>query len=416
MSNVLLALGSNLGDRMLNLERAVTMLAHDEKITLHKVSSVYETPALLTQDAPANWNLPFCNLAMTIETPLDPISLLDQMQFIERHIGREPSAKWSPRLIDIDMIAFDNLTIESARLTVPHPHAMRRSFVLAPAVEIDPDRILPGQSATLLEMKRKLICQLPAWMRIINVTADSFSGDGMLGNAIDQPTGANYIDVGAESTRPGAASVDPEEEWRRLEPVLEQLDLTRLLRPRVSIDTRNVATANRALQLGVDVINDVSGLGREMLELLSGSMCDVVLMHSLTVPVQRDTVLPADMDPVAAIRQWFQDRMSELVSRGIDSSRIILDPGIGFGKTAAQSLQLIGRAREFTDLGCRVLYGHSRKSFLHLASPLPAAERDIETLAMSVHLADQGVDVLRVHAHDLHRRFWNTRALAESQF
>lgn len=409
--NVLLALGANQGDRLENLEQAAAALHALSNVTVVKTSSVFETEALTPENAPDQWDLPFYNMALSLETTLDPSSLLDATQAIERHLGRTDGERWAPRPIDIDIVAYGEERIDSARLQIPHPEAFKRAFVLAPCSEIDPTRRLPGCGDTLLAARRKLPQQLPAWMRIVNVTPDSFSGDGQLQiSAEDDASNANYIDVGAESTRPGATSIDPRDEWARLEPALDGLFSTRHVRPRLSVDTRNVSTAERALALGVDMINDVSGLVDDrMIELLAGNDCDIVLMHSLSVPSDPKQVLTG-ADPVVEITNWFVDRLAMLDRRGIDPARVILDPGIGFGKTAAQSMQIIIRAREFTSLGQRLLVGHSRKSYLQTMTSVPAADRDVETLAVSEHLADVGIDILRVHAHDLHSRFWRVHS------
>ena len=409
--NVLLALGANQGDRLENLEHAAAELDTLAGAAIVKISSVFETQALTPKHAPIQWDTPFYNIAITLETTLDPTSLLDATQAIERQLGRRDSERWAPRPIDIDIIAYGHECVATDRLQIPHPEALKRAFVLAPCAEIDPERRLPGCSTTLLACKRELPLQLPAWMKIVNVTPDSFSGDGQLEVPVGEADLTNYIDLGAESTRPGASTVDPDDEWSRLEPALDHFVSTRHVRSKISVDTRNTSTARRALSMGADVINDVSGLEDDsMIDLLADASCDIVLMHSVSVPADPRQILADTADPVTEIRNWFTDRLEALDRRGINCTRMILDPGIGFGKSAEQSMQIIGRAREFCALGQRVLFGHSRKSYLQSMTDVPAAERDIETLAVSAHLADLGIDVLRVHADDLHRRFWRVHS------
>ena len=143
-----------------------------------------------------------------------------------------------------------------------------------------------------------------------------------------------------------------------------------------------------------------------MIEVLADSRCDLVLMHSLSVPADPNNVLPLDCDPLAVLRIWFGERLEILERAGIARERVIIDPGIGFGKTQTQSLEIIGRARELMELDCRLLFGHSRKSYLESMTKVPPSERDPETLAVSAKLASRGVEIMRVHTLDLHRRFW----------
>lgn len=245
----------------------------------------------------------------------------------------------------------------------------------------------------------------PLVMGILNVTPDSFSGDGSRGPAaIDGAerlvaSGADILDIGAESTRPAGQALDADAEWDRLAPVLAALS-GREWRRRVplSVDTRHATTARRALGLGVDIINDVSGLADpDMLDVLRGGACDVVVMHALAIPVNPAETLPPECDVVGAILLW-KERVTSLAARsGLDPARLIYDPGIGFGKTAVQSLRLVLAARTLVDSGGRWLFGHSRKSFMTLFTAAAAAQRDDLTLALSAQLAHAGVHILRVH-------------------
>ena len=414
--SVLLGLGSNLGDRCANLEKAMGALAALSGTSLLRWSTVYESEALLAPKSPPAWDKPFLNVAVELSTPLKPHDLLAATQEIERSLGRVAGERWAPRIIDVDMLAYDDESIVTPDLVIPHVGVSERAFVLAPLAEIVPTRRLPGTKETVLQLKRRTNELLPAWMSVINVTPDSFSDGGRWLKG-DEPTtvqpeflGGNYIDVGGESTRPGAVDVDPETEWRRVVPVLEHLDQQfsgRLLRPKISIDTRSPTTASRAIEAGASIVNDVSGLADPaMIEVLAGSRCDIVLMHSLSVPADPRNVLPLECDPLAALSSWFAEHLETLGRAGIALERVIIDPGIGFGKTATQSLEIISRARELMAFDCRVMFGHSRKSYLEPMTRVPPNERDPETLAVSARLASRGVDILRVHTLDLHRRFW----------
>jgi dihydropteroate synthase len=246
----------------------------------------------------------------------------------------------------------------------------------------------------------------PAIMGILNVTPDSFSGDGQLGAAAVAAAerlvaeGVDVLDIGAESTRPNALALDADAEWARLQPVLTALAQQPWRgRVRISVDTRHAATAARALALGVDMINDVTGLADPaMLAVLQALACDVVVMHALTVPVDPAVTLPADCDVVQEILQWKAAITARASAAALDPSRLVYDPGIGFGKSARQSLALMLGASRLVGSGGRWLFGHSRKSFLKLFTDADAAQRDDLTLAWSAQLAGAGVHLLRVHA------------------
>ncbi|MFZ4540360.1 MAG: dihydropteroate synthase [Rickettsiales bacterium] len=243
----------------------------------------------------------------------------------------------------------------------------------------------------------------PALVGIVNITPDSFSGDGKMARDAVQYAeillneGADIIDLGAESTRPGASLLSFEEEWARLGPVLEGIaNQNWRMRTRLSIDTRHSQTAARALELGVDIINDVSSFADPaMIEMLEEHECDIIVMHNLSIPADPAHTLPPDCDMVAEILRWKASVTTKAQDRGIGKERLIYDPGIGFGKSAEQSLALIEAAPKLVASGGRWLYGHSRKSFLKKVTD--ALDRDDATLEISVELAVAGVDYLRVH-------------------
>lgn len=403
----LLSLGVNIGDRRGALNAAVVALDAHPRCQVLAASSAYETKALLPPDAPPEWDRTFMNAAVIVQCALSPLRLLDHCQTIEKAMGRGAHEHWSPRVIDIDIVATDGPAVATERLAIPHPLASGREFVLAPAAEIAPGWRLESGGPTIVELRHRAAA-LPSWMQIVNATPDSFSGDGRL----DEPESvvvdehANFVDVGAESTRPGARLVPPDEERGRLSAILDHVRSADWIRPRLSIDTRNVQTAAWAVGRGVDVINDVSGLADPaMREVLSASSCDVVLMHSVSVPANPRRMIDPSSDPVDVLETWLDERLTALDRAGIAPSRVLLDPGIGFGKTPDQSFLLIRAARRLQRFGLRLVYGHSRKSFIRRWADVPVQERDIETLALSMFLAREGVDVIRVHAVDRHARF-----------
>ena len=255
----------------------------------------------------------------------------------------------------------------------------------------------------------------PALVGIVNLTPDSFSGDGRSGSSalahaqVQVLAGADILDIGAESTRPGATALSANEEWERLGPFLDSLiGHTWRQEVRLSIDTRHADTARWALGMGVDIINDVSGLGdHAMREVLSEHDCDCVVMHTLGLPANPAVVWGENVDAVAEILAWKELILQRAKSAGIMAERLIFDPGIGFGKTPAQSLALVLAARTLVDSGGRWLFGHSRKSFMTLFTQVAAPERDGLTLAFSAMLAQARVPYLRVHHVAAHRALFS---------
>ena len=404
-----LGLGSNLGDRYANLARAIELLAQ-RPLRVERVSPVVESPALLPHDALPEWNRPYLNLAVTCETEASPPALREWCKEIEQALGRTPGPRWSPRPMDIDILLWGNEHWIDESLTIPHPALRERNFVLTPMVALEPRLVPPGADGeNLLECSRRLADPIPLWMGIVNVTPDSFS-DG--GRFTDWPTveplvvemldaGVHVIDVGGESTRPGARPLQHDEEWSRVGTVLEHLLELRAgseLGPCISIDTYHADTARRALDLGVDMVNDVSGLASPaMIDLAGETSADWVAMHQLSLPVDPRRTLPADRDPFAAVERWLLESLERWDKAGLDLNRIIFDPGIGFGKTAHQSWELLRRAGELRRHGLRVLVGHSRKSFFrpYFGNDMQARER--ATVGVSLDLCAQGVDIIRVH-------------------
>ena len=188
---VILSLGSNLGDRILRLEEALCGIAKLTNTSVEKVSSAYETPAVLPSEAPRAWNLPYINIAALIDTKLRPIDLLDALQAIEKSLGRMVSRHWAPRAIDIDIVLYGDEEIAHERLVTPHSQLLKREFVLTPCAEICPKCRIPGTNLDFLSAKRTLTKQAPAWMQICNLSPDSFSGDGSSGSHESHTTTMN---------------------------------------------------------------------------------------------------------------------------------------------------------------------------------------------------------------------------------
>lgn len=426
------ALGSNLGLASENLERAAAKLRALSVGQKLRASPVFRTAALLPEGGPASWNLPFLNAVVELDWRGSPAELLRALKKIESDLGRVPCARWAPRVIDLDLLALSDLTYSSPELELPHPEIAKRAFVLDPWKHIAPGFTLPSRErasspSTVLQLSRALRKRAPLWMGILNCTPDSFSDGGELSRPEDlkvrlerwEQAGVHAIDLGAESTRPGARDVPPEEEWARLEPVLGQLRERyqgRIFRPLVSVDTRHHEVAEKAIELGADLINDVSGFrDPSMLKVLRDSRCSYVLMHSLTVPADPLKVLAPELDPVRELISWAGERLEKLSAAGVSLDRVIFDPGIGFGKSAAHSFELVRRADELLSLPVPILFGHSRKSFQSACfGERKAKDRDGFSVGVSLQLARKGVEWLRVHEPQLHAEAWSAFSEAEA--
>lgn len=247
--------------------------------------------------------------------------------------------------------------------------------------------------------------RLPLLMGILNVTPDSFS-DGGQHSAVNSAVthalqlihdGADIIDVGGESTRPGAASVSLQEELDRTIPVIEAIFAETAIP--VSIDTTKSEVAKQALQAGACIVNDISGMtfDDDMLSVCAAADAAVCLMHIQGTP-QTMQQNPEYADVVVEVTQFLKQRIEACIQTGIDINRICLDPGIGFGKTAEHNLQLMHAISELRETVQRpVLIGHSRKRFLSKLLGRPVEERLAGTVGVSLALFENGADVLRVH-------------------
>jgi dihydropteroate synthase len=241
-------------------------------------------------------------------------------------------------------------------------------------------------------------------MGILNVTPDSFSDGGRFFGteaAIEQALrlikeGADIIDVGGESTRPGAAPVDEQEEIRRVMPVIREL--TRQAKVPISIDTMKPSVARLAVGAGASIINDVAAhrQGTEMWKVVSESGAGYVCMHAWGTP-QTMQDGPKYGDVIAEVEEFLRRQTEKVVEAGVALEQIVLDVGIGFGKATEHNLQLLGSMRRFTKLGRPVLLGVSRKSFLGKVSGTETDTRLAGSLACACLAVEAGVQILRVH-------------------
>jgi dihydropteroate synthase len=245
----------------------------------------------------------------------------------------------------------------------------------------------------------------PLVMGIVNVTDDSFSGDGLGGDAAaaiaqakaQAEAGAEIIDLGAESTRPGAAPVSFTQEIQRLVPVIEALrrEAPQLL---LSVDTRNAATMHATAVAGAHLINDISALqGEGSLDAALHTGLPVVLMHMQGEPGSMQQSPQYD-DVLREVRDFLGKRIAACRAAGFSRDRILIDPGIGFGKSVDHNLTLLQRLQALATLGYPLLMGVSRKSFIGAVAREPEAQRRVPgSIAAALWAAQQGAKILRVH-------------------
>jgi dihydropteroate synthase len=245
--------------------------------------------------------------------------------------------------------------------------------------------------------------RMPQVMGIVNVTPDSFSDGGLHADAASAVAhcerlvgeGAHMLDIGGESTRPGARTPNAEEELARVEPVLRAA--VRLGVP-VSVDTSQPLVMAAALDLGADIVNDVRALQRPgaLSAVAAHPLAGVCLMHMKGEPATMQAA-PHYEDPVAEVLAFLAARRDAALAAGIAAARIVLDPGIGFGKATGHNLALLARQRELLALGAPLLVGWSRKSTLGTVTGRAVGERLAASLAAAVLAVERGARIVRVH-------------------
>lgn len=419
---------------------------------MEKVSRLYESAPQYVTEQPA-----FLNAAAEIKTMLSPLSLLSVLKSVERDLGRSFAAdqtRWGPRPIDLDIIFYeeDQVLEEDGRLIVPHPRWQERDFVKAPLADLTPtmtsavprglDKFLVAAKTLWNEqggekaLKRYsedsvLSCVLPVgpqatwgWshqtsvMGILNVTPDSFSDGGQHVN-VDQAIsaafdmvrdGADIIDIGGQSTRPGAIQIEPDEEWQRVEPVIRAIRSEPSLQSvPISIDTFYSQVAEKAVAAGANIVNDVSGGTAD--SKMFGTVADMdvayILMHMRGNPRTMQNKENVQYDDVCKdVAAALEASCRAAVEAGIESWRIVLDPGIGFAKNYEGNLDLVAHlprlrsciAEPFKNLP--ILLGPSRKKFLGTLVERengPPVERDWATCAISAISAMKGASIIRAH-------------------
>lgn len=423
MHAIFLSLGTNLGNRAANLRAALAGLA--PHIRVRRVSPVYETEPWGFTDQPA-----FLNQVIEAETFLDPKDLLAYLKKLEEDLGRQPTFRYGPRIIDLDVLFYDDLVLVIEGLIIPHPRLAERAFVLVPLADLAPDWLHPVLNRPVRDLLagvdrqgiHPVMRSLPAFgtrtfvMGVVNITPDSFSGDGVLEKddplraAVDQArrfveAGVDILDIGGESTRPGAELVSAQAELERVAPVVEAF--RREFDALISVDTYKAEVAEVTLSAGAHWINDIWGLRADpdMASVAARTGAPVVLMHNRLKPATTELQERLGGRYVGVqYENLIEDVKRELLesvqiarAAGVPDENLILDPGVGFGKTVEQNLELIDRLDEVCALGYPVLLGPSRKSFIGYTLNLPPDQR-LEGTAAAVAIGiDRGADIVRVH-------------------
>jgi dihydropteroate synthase/2-amino-4-hydroxy-6-hydroxymethyldihydropteridine diphosphokinase len=429
---VCLALGSNLGDRHGRLIEAVARL--QTHIAVDAISPIYQTEPWGYADQPR-----FLNAACAGATELSAEEVLHFVKVIEAEMGREVTFRYGPRVIDIDILLYDEAVIDAEHYRVPHPGLPTRDFVIAPLADIAADVIHPVLHQSIAALRDAVnLSQVQVFalrplrigahaqwfhwgrqtyvMGILNVTPDSFSGDGLLKNedwvaaTVERgramlAAGAHLIDVGGESTRPGSQVVALSEELERVIPAIEAL--ARAGVGPISVDTSKAEVARPALDAGAALVNDVWGLryDPDMAALIAKRDVPVIVMHNRSKP--HDAAFEARLggrytgshydDLIPDIQRELLECIDLARQAGVPDHHLILDPGIGFGKTVPQNLELLDRVGEVRSLGWPILIGPSRKSFIGYTLDLPPDQRSEGTAAALAIGIARGADLVRVH-------------------
>ncbi|CAN8229998.1 unnamed protein product [Cochlearia groenlandica] len=443
---VVIALGSNVGDRMSNFKEALKLM-NRSGVCVTRHSCLYETAPVHVTDQPR-----FLNAAVRGVTKLGPHELLSVLKTIEREMGRGGGIRYGPRPLDLDILFYGKLRISSDKLVIPHERLWERSFVLAPLVDllgsdVDNDTVahwhslamhpggifkawerLGGESLIGQDgIQRVLPIGDKLWdftnrthvMGILNITPDSFSDGGQF-QSIDSVVfrvremiseGADIIDIGAQSTRPMATRITSQEELERLLPVLEAVRaMPEMEEKLISVDTFNSEVASEAISNGADIINDVSAgsLDPNMHKVVAESEAPYMAMHMRGDPStmqSKENLHYNDVCKDVASELYVRVKDAEL--SGIPAWRVMIDPGLGFSKSVDHNLDMIMdlpklreemAKRSIAMSRAPILIGPSRKRFLGDICERPeASDRDAATLACVTAGVLGGANIIRVH-------------------
>ncbi|KAL5413314.1 hypothetical protein PMIN04_009490 [Paraphaeosphaeria minitans] len=432
------ALGSNLGDRVAMIEQACNEMDRTGTIRLLRTSSLWETKAMYVVDQDK-----FVNGVCEIETCLSPIELLDELQGIENKMGRVKVIDKGPRNIDLDIVLYDNETFLNDRLQIPHKLMLEREFVLRPLCELVPNHSLPPHVDLPAGSFQYQLSHLPKShdplspltplaphlgniasqdpqrkthvMSILNVTPDSFSDGGKHFNLSSSQLattirshiagGATILDLGGQSTRPGAPQVSSAEELERVLAAIEAIkSIPEADGVAISVDTYRADVAEAAIKAGAHLVNDVSAglLDEHMLPTVARLGATICLMHMRGTPETMISLTSYPDGVIAGVAAELLERLRAAEEAGIRRWRIILDPGIGFAKNQEQNLELLrglDELRRWPGLeGFPWLIGASRKAFVGRITGVTEARERVWGTAAAVTAAVQGgADVVRVH-------------------
>eukprot|EP00898_Chlorokybus_atmophyticus_P005788 jgi/Chlat1/620/Chrsp103S01040 len=449
---ILVNLAWQLGDRVANMRAALKHMKQ-AGITVTAHSSLYQSAPAYVTEQPA-----FLNAAVRAHTRLPPESLLSSLKSIEQSLGRTTGGqRYGPRPIDLDIILYGeervNREDEKLPLHIPHPRMQERDFVMAPLRDLLPPSLQqqghePAAATSTCQglakdLVRQWVCDggearvgtddlrrvmplgngLWSWgqrthvMGVLNVTPDSFS-DGRMYFSVEDAVaqaermaaeGADIIDIGGQSTRPGASRIPAEEELIRVLPVLQRIAASPTLQNvAISIDTFYSKVAEEAVQAGATIVNDVSA-GRwdsAMLSTVAELGVPYAAMHSRGDPsTMQNAENTAYNDVHVDVARELSHRAEEAMCAGVEGWRLLLDPGLGFSKTVEGNLALLAGTKELrqsmsigTLASCPYLLGPSRKGFLgKLTGRQHASERDYATAAAAAAAVNGGADIIRAH-------------------
>ncbi|KAI9307342.1 Dihydropteroate synthase-like protein [Cunninghamella echinulata] len=451
-----IAMGSNMGDRVGNIYQALDLLEKECSSVVVDTSYLYETPPMYHTDQPV-----FLNGVCKINTCLDPHQLLSKLKEVEATLGRQQTTfRNGPRPIDLDILFYNDLVMETEDLIIPHIAIQEREFVLWPLCDVAKEMEHPKLYKTCGQLLSQLLkvtaeseqgpliinkvipiqkgSQKTIWnwkdqtfiMGILNTTPDSFSDGGSyidIEKAIEaayrmKEDGASMIDVGGMSTRPGADDSFPEEEEiRRVVPVIKGLREKGFDLP-ISIDTFRAKVAEAAIEAGADMINDISGGSRDpnMLAVMAKYKVPVCLMHmrgDAKTMMSKENTTYDNGDVMDAISQQLYVLVQRAIASGVYRWNIIIDPGIGFAKTADQDFTILRRlgdmiAEDALLEGFPILMGPSRKKFIGRVTGVDVADqRSFGTAGAVAASVAGGANILRVH--DV-RPMWEVARVCDS--
>ncbi|WP_150467376.1 dihydropteroate synthase [Francisella sp. SYW-9] len=416
----IIGIGTNIGFTLENIHLAIQALDSHEEIKVIRKASLYSSKALLKEGAPKDWDINFINTAVKISSSLDPNELLIVLKNIEKNIGRDQNAPvWSPRIIDLDILAAEDLILEADNLSIPHKELLNRNFALAPLLELSkawhhPKKVDIDLTLRLKELgnieKLKQTLSNTMHMGIVNLSDQSFS-DGLyddtkrksnLYKLIDN--GAEIIDIGAESTKPNAKPISIDEEFEKLDIILEDIKATATdlkYKPLISIDTRKLAVIQMILEKHHDIIwmiNDVECSDIEQkAKLIAKYNKKYVITHNLGI-INRDQYLDKS-NAIEKVCQYIEQKKNILLNYGVQKDNIFFDVGFGFGKKADTANYLLENIVKIKNiLGLKALIGHSRKpSILGLTKDSDLKSLDRATRELSKKLEKLNIEIIRIH-------------------